>query len=409
MFQQINNKTLSFFIITTAYWFFMLSDGALRMLVLLHFHSIGFSPLQLAYLFILYEFFGMITNLLAGWIAKKTGLNITLNFGILFQIISLFALSQINSNWSSFEILIYVIIVQGLAGIAKDLTKMSAKSSVKLLTPNKEDKLFKWVALMTGSKNAIKGLGFLVGAILLTFFEFNFSLIIMAIILLFILFLTIIFLPNNILSVKKDVKFKSIISQNENINYLSLGRVFLFGARDTWLVIGLPIFLYSLVSDGSENENEKAFFIIGSFMACWTIFYGLIQSLTPNILSKTKSLQFQTNFWANTLISIPLILIILNIYFTEIKLIITIITLFIFGFVFAINSSIHSYLILKFTDKSRVTLDVGFYYMSNAFGRLIGTLFSGLSFHIGGFLLCLFITSILLAINTLTIKKIKFS
>ena len=171
MFQQINNKTLSFFIITTAYWFFMLSDGALRMLVLLHFHSIGFSPLQLAYLFILYEFFGMITNLLAGWIAKKTGLNITLNFGILFQIISLFALSQINSNWSSFEILIYVIIVQGLAGIAKDLTKMSAKSSVKLLTPNKEDKLFKWVALMTGSKNAIKGLGFLVGAILLTFFD----------------------------------------------------------------------------------------------------------------------------------------------------------------------------------------------------------------------------------------------
>ena len=198
MFQQINNKTLSFFIITTAYWFFMLSDGALRMLILLHFHSIGFSPLQLASLFILYEFFGMITNLLAGWIAKKTGLNITLNFGILFQIISLFALSQINSNWSSFEILIYVIIVQGLAGIAKDLTKMSAKSSVKLLTPNKEDKLFKWVALMTGSKNAIKGLGFLVGAILLTFFEFNFSLIIMAIILLFILFLTIIFLPNNI-------------------------------------------------------------------------------------------------------------------------------------------------------------------------------------------------------------------
>ena len=406
MINKLNNKTYTFIFITFAYWFFMLSDGALRMIVLLHFHSIGFSPLQLAYLFLLYEFFGMITNLTAGWIAKKIGLNVTLYFGLILQIISLITLTQIDKSWSVSTTVIVVMFIQGISGIAKDLTKMSAKSSVKLLAPQKKQMLFKWVALLTGSKNAVKGLGFLLGALLLTFFNFHFSLIIMSVILTIILILTFFFLPNNLLTVNKKIKFIEIFSNNSNVNYLSLGRVFLFGARDVWLVIGLPVFFYNILSNGIQDDNHKAFFIIGSFMAIWTIFYGFIQSITPKILSETRALYSQAKVWANILIIIPLILIILNINFNESKLIITIVLLFVFGFVFAINSSIHSFLILKFTDKNRVTLDVGFYYMSNAFGRLIGTLLSGLSFEYGGFSLCLILTTILLFFNRLSLKKL---
>jgi len=393
MLDKLNIKKYTFIFITFAYWFFMLSDGALRMIVLLHFHSIGFSPLQLAYLFLLYEFFGMITNLTAGWIAKKIGLNITLYFGLILQIISLITLTQIDKSWSVSTTVIVVMFIQGISGIAKDLTKMSAKSSVKLLAPQENQKLFKWVALLTGSKNAVKGLGFLLGALLLTFFNFHFSLIIMSVILTIILILTFFLLPNNLLTVNKKIKFIEIFSNNSNVNYLSLGRVFLF--------------FYNILSNGIQDDNHKAFFIIGSFMAIWTIFYGFIQSITPKILSETKALYSQAKVWANILIIIPLILIILNINFNESKLIITIVLLFIFGFVFAINSSIHSFLILKFTDKDRVTLDVGFYYMSNAFGRLIGTLLSGLSFEYGGFSLCLILTTILLFFNRLSLKKIK--
>lgn len=406
MIDKLNNKTYNFMFITFAYWFFMLSDGALRMIVLLHFHSIGFLPLQLAYLFLLYELFGMITNLTAGWIAKKIGLNIILYFGLILQIISLISLTQIDKSWSVSTTVIVIMFIQGISGIAKDLTKMSAKSSVKLLAPQENQKLFKWVALLTGSKNAVKGLGFLVGALLLTFFNFYFSLIIMSVILTVIFIMTFFFLPNNLLIVNKNIRFKEIFSNNKNVNYLSLGRVFLFGARDVWLVIGLPVFFYSILSNGTQDENQKAFFIIGSFMAIWTIFYGFIQSITPKILSETKALYSQAKVWANILIIIPIILIILNINFNESKLVITIVLLFVFGFVFAINSSIHSFLILKFTDKNRVTLDVGFYYMSNAFGRLIGTLLSGLSFEYGGFSLCLILTSILLFFNRLSIKKL---
>ena len=384
----------------------MLSDGALRMIILLHFHSIGFNPLQLAYLFLLYELFGMITNLTAGWLAKKTGLNITLYFGLALQITSILLLTLIDESWDITLSVIFVMSIQGISGIAKDLTKISAKSSIKLVIPNTNKKLFKWVALITGSKNSIKGLGFLIGTFLLTFYNFNISLYIMAIVLFFILIITLIFIPAEILKITKNTKFIEVFSVNQNINFLSLGRVFLFGARDIWLVIGLPVFLYSLLSDGTQEGNYKTFFIIGTFMSSWTILYGLVQSFTPKILSETKPIKNQVKFWANILIIIPLILIVLNIIFQELELTITIVLLFIFGFVFAVNSSIHSFLILSFTKKNRVTLDVGFYYMSNAFGRLVGTFLSGLSYQMGGFYFCLFLTSIFLFFNRLSLNKI---
>jgi len=384
----------------------MLTDGALRMLVLLHFHTLGFSPLQLAYLFLLYEFFGMVTNLTAGWIAKKIGLNITLYIGLFLQILSLLLLTQIDKNWSITLSVIFVMATQGLSGIAKDLTKMSSKSSVKLLAPDNNSKLFQWVSFMTGSKNAVKGFGFLLGSLLLTFIGFKSSLFFMAAFLSITLILVLILLKDKLSTTKKDTKFSEVFSKNKNINYLSLGRVFLFGARDTWLVVGLPIFLYSILSDGSIESNHKAFFVIGTFMAGWTVFYGFVQSITPKLVSNNNSTRKQIEFWASALAVIPLFLILLNFYTHDFLLHITIFVLFIFGFVFAINSSIHSFLILKFTDKNRVTLDVGFYYMSNAFGRLMGTLLSGLSYQYGGFLACVLVAAILLFINRISIKKL---
>jgi predicted MFS family arabinose efflux permease len=384
----------------------MLTDGALRMLVLLHFHTLGFSPLQLAYLFLLYEFFGMVTNLTAGWIAKKIGLNITLYSGLFLQILSLLLLTQIDKNWSITLSVIFVMATQGLSGIAKDLTKMSSKSSVKLLAPDNNSKLFQWVSFMTGSKNAVKGFGFLLGSLLLTFIGFKSSLFFMAAFLSITLILVLILLKDKLSTTKKDTKFSEVFSKNKNINYLSLGRVFLFGARDTWLVVGLPIFLYSILSDGSIESNHKAFFVIGTFMAGWTVFYGFVQSITPKLVLNNNSTRKQIEFWASALAVIPLFLIPLNFYTQDFLLHNTIFVLFVFGFVFAINSSIHSFLILKFTDKNRVTLDVGFYYMSNAFGRLMGTLLSGLSYQYGGFSACVLVATILLFINRISIKKL---
>ena len=406
MIKSIKKSDLSFFLITFSYWFFMLTDGALRMLVLLHFHTLGFSPLQLAYLFLLYEFFGMVTNLTAGWIAKKIGLNITLYSGLFLQILSLLLLTQIDKNWSITLSVIFVMATQGLSGIAKDLTKMSSKSSVKLLAPDNNSKLFQWVSFMTGSKNAVKGFGFLLGSLLLTFIGFKSSLFFMAAFLSITLILVLILLKDKLSTTKKDTKFSEVFSKNKNINYLSLGRVFLFGARDTWLVVGLPIFLYSILSDGSIESNHKAFFVIGTFMAGWTVFYGFVQSITPKLVLNNNSTRKQIDFWASALAVTPIFLILLNFYTHDFLLHITIFVLFIFGFVFAINSSIHSFLILKFTDKNRVTLDVGFYYMSNAFGRLMGTLLSGLSYQYGGFSACVLVATILLFINRISIKKL---
>ena len=391
----------------------MLTDGALRMLVLLHFHVLGFNPIQLAYLFLLYEFAGIVTNLSAGWLASKFGLNITLFSGLILQIISLLLLTQVNENWTILASVVFVMFVQGLSGVSKDLTKMSSKSAVKLLAPEKNTKLFKWVSFLTGSKNTVKGLGFFIGGLLLYLFDFQTSLVIMSIILFVVLIISYITIPKNLVTIDKKVKFSEVFSKNKNINFLSLSRVFLFGARDVWFVVGLPLFFYSILSDGSVGSNKKAFFIIGSFLAFWIIIYGIIQTLTPklikNQISKNSSVQVAKN-WSLYLFPIPIILFFLlklNPYDENFNLIITIIILLVFCLFFAINSSLHSFLILKFTNKKRVTLDVGFYYMANAAGRLIGTLFSGLSYTFGGIEFCLFVCSVFLLINRLSINKLE--
>ena len=282
----LSKEQFSYLIVTFAYWVFMLSDGALRMLVLLHFHQNGFSPLQLAYLFLFYELAGIFTNPSAGWLAARYGLKLTLYAGLTVQIISLYSLSQLDENWSQNFSIFYVLIVQGLSGIAKDLTKMSSKSAVKLLAPDNQSSLFKWVAILTGSKNAVKGFGFLLGCALLATIGFYNSLISMVVIVTFILVCSFIFLKNDLINKNNKAKIFDVFSKSKNINFLSAARIFLFGARDVWFVVGLPIFFYSVFSDGSVDGNKKAFFIIGSFMAAWIILYGIIQAYSPKLFLK---------------------------------------------------------------------------------------------------------------------------
>ena len=391
----LSKEQFSYLIVTFAYWVFMLSDGALRMLVLLHFHQNGFSPLQLAYLFLFYELAGIFTNPSAGWLAARYGLKLTLYAGLTVQIISLYSLSQLDENWSQNFSIFYVLIVQGLSGIAKDLTKMSSKSAVKLLAPDNQSSLFKWVAILTGSKNAVKGFGFLLGCVLLATIGFYNSLITMVIIVFCVLICSLFFLKDDLLYKNNKAKLFDVFSKSKNINFLSAARIFLFGARDVWFVVGLPIFFYSIFSDGSVDGNKKAFFIIGSFMAAWVILYGIIQAYSPKLFLKEDSKKINlvdiSKNWIFYLLVNLIILTFLLFLFSEIFLtkIFLFSGLFIFCGIFAVNSSIHSYLILHFSKKNTVSLDVGFYYMANATGRFVGTFLSGISYQLGGLTLSL--------------------
>ncbi|WP_299678618.1 organoarsenical effux MFS transporter ArsJ [uncultured Roseobacter sp.] len=393
--------------VTAAYWAFMLTDGALRMLVLLHFHTLGFSPVQLAYLFVLYEIAGVITNLSAGWIAARFGLTSTLYAGLALQVAALVALAQLDPSWTVAASVIFVMAVQGASGVAKDLSKMSAKSAVKLLAPSEQGGLFRWVALLTGSKNAVKGLGFLIGALLLGWVGLKGAVLGMAAILALILIVIIWKMPSGLPSGRKDAKFREVFSKSPNVNWLSFARVFLFAARDVWFVVGIPIYFYAVLSDGTVAGNRAAFFTIGSFMALWIILYGGVQTVAPRLLKARARPEAEiireTRRWVAALIALPAGLALLSLltpdptpWFT----VTLIVGLLLFGALFAVNSALHSYLILAFSSGDRVTMDVGFYYMANAAGRLLGTVLSGLSYQIGGLPLCLGTAAVLLVLST---------
>ena len=399
--------------VTAAYWAFMLTDGALRMLVLLHFNTLGFSPIQLAYLFVLYEIAGVVTNLSAGWIAARFGLTTTLYVGLGLQVVALIALAQLDPAWSIGASVIFVMAVQGLSGVAKDLAKMSSKSAVKLLAPSDGDGLFRWVAILTGSKNAVKGLGFLLGAALLAVFGFVPAVLGMAAVLGVILVLVLWRMPAGLPGGKKEAKFKDVFSRNPKVNWLSAARVFLFGARDVWFVVGIPIYFYAVLSDGTPEGQRNAFFLIGIFMAVWVILYGAVQARAPALLrAKERSeddLAASARAWVGRLFFVPAALAGLAWLSGTPTIWLTVLVVFGllgFGALFAINSSLHSYLILAFTDTNRVTMDVGFYYMANAAGRLIGTVLSGLTYQLGGLPLCLATAALMIVFSWLSIANI---
>lgn len=399
--------------VTAAYWAFMLTDGALRMLVLLHFHTLGFSPVQLAYLFILYEIAGVVTNLSAGWIAARFGLTSTLYAGLALQIVALLALTQLDPAWGLTASVIFVMLVQGLSGVAKDLAKMSSKSAVKLLAPREGDGLFRWVAILTGSKNAVKGLGFLIGAAALGLFGFLPSVLFMAAVLSVILVAVVLRMPAGLPKGKKDAKFSEVFSKNRNVNWLSAARVFLFGARDVWFVVGIPIYFYAVLSDGTLDGKRFAFFAIGTFMAVWVILYGAVQASAPKLLRAANRPQDEivaaAATWVGWLFFVPAALA-LAVFLAGAPAPwltgLVVVGLLSFGALFAVNSALHSYLILAFTSDERVTMDVGFYYMANAAGRLIGTLLSGLTYQLGGLPLCLATAALMIGLSWLSVRNL---
>ncbi|KEJ89047.1 organoarsenical effux MFS transporter ArsJ [Sulfitobacter donghicola] len=400
---------LAYIAVTAAYWAFMLTDGALRMLVLLHFHTLGFSSVQLAYLFVLYEIAGMVTNLAAGWIAARFGLTSTLYAGLGIQVLALLALTQLDPTWAIGASVAFVMLVQGASGVAKDLAKMSSKSAVKFLAPQEGDGLFRWVALLTGSKNAVKGLGFLLGAALLAMFGFQIAVLGMAAVLFAILVVVLIAMPAGLPKGRKGAKFSEVFSKSANVNWLSLARVFLFGARDVWFVVGIPIYFYAVLSDGTTEGNRTAFFLIGTFMAIWTILYGAVQAAAPRLLRASTRTEADligvARAWAWALAAVPALLTAVAFSASEPQTWLTmslVIGLLVFGGVFAVNSALHSYLILAFTETERVTMDVGFYYMANAGGRLAGTVLSGVTYQIGGLTLMLGTATAMVAIAAVT-------
>ena len=378
-------------LVTIAYWSFTITDGALRMLVLLHFHELGYSPVQIAFLFLLYEFCGILTNLLGGWIGSRVGLKFTLYAGLALQIGALSMLSFLDPTWTAAFSVAFVMASQALSGIAKDLTKMSSKSAIKLLVPSKEESsnserlLFKLVAILTGSKNALKGVGFFLGAVLLTWLGFAVSLWTMAGALLVILIVSFFLLKGDMGRSREKVKFSKLFAKSREINLLSAARFFLFASRDVWFVVGLPIFLTEVM--------KWTFWETGAFMAAWVIGYGIVQASAPAFIRRKLGEEIESGAKAALGWGIALALVAAGIAAAvefEFHTTAAILGgLAVFGIVFAVNSSVHSYLILAYTDSDKVALNVGFYYMANACGRLVGTLLSGLMYLKAGLPGCL--------------------
>ncbi|MEB3316861.1 MAG: organoarsenical effux MFS transporter ArsJ [Cyanobacteriota bacterium] len=387
-------------IVTANYWAFTLTDGALRMLVVFHFHALGYSTLEIAFLFLFYEAFGIITNLYGGWLGARFGLRLTLWCGTLLQVAALLMLIPVAESWPKWWSVAYVMVAQALSGIAKDLNKMSAKSAIKTVvaeTPEDhsqgENQLFQWVAILTGSKNALKGVGFFLGGLLLTTMGFNAAVGAMAAGL-FLAFLLTLVLPAEIGRMKRKPGFSALFSKSQGINVLSLARFFLFGARDVWFVVALPVFL--------QQALGWRFWEVGGFMGLWVIGYGLVQGAAPALRRAwgqsgppgVAALQF----WSALLSAIPALIALALWREVAQPGVAVVLGLAGFAVVFAMNSSIHSYMILAYTEAEDVSLNVGFYYMANAAGRLLGTVLSGALFLLGGLQACLWSSALLVAL-----------
>ncbi|WP_165857731.1 organoarsenical effux MFS transporter ArsJ [Marinobacter sp. JSM 1782161] len=386
-----------YLIITGNYWAFTLTDGALRMLVVLHFHELGYSPLEIALLFLFYEFFGVVTNLVGGYLGARLGLNRTMNIGLFLQILALGLLAVPAAMLS----VPWVMAAQALSGIAKDLNKMSAKSGIKLLVPDTEQgKLYRWVALLTGSKNTLKGVGFFLGGALLMLAGFRGAVVLMASVLALVWLASLVLLGRDLGRSKAKPKFTDMLSKSRAINALSAARLCLFGARDVWFVVALPVYLHTAFG--------WDFWKVGGFLALWMIGYGVVQTLAPRLTGRDRAVppgRSAAMAWAGVLALMPAAIAIgLDQGLPARPVLLG--GLLLFGVLFALNSSLHSYLIVRFARSDGVSLDVGFYYMSNAAGRLLGTLLSGWVFQSYGLVACLWISCALVVAAALLTRAL---
>lgn len=379
-------------LVTGAYWADTLTDGAIRMLVLLYFNQLGYSPFQVAMLFLFYEVFGVVTNLFGGYLAARLGLKATLFAGLGTQVVALLMLALPASAWLTVP---YVMAAQALSGIAKDLTKMSSKSAVKLVVAeDAQSTLFKWVAILTGSKNALKGVGFFLGGLLLFTIGFRTALFALAGLVFTALVVAALMMRGDLGTANKKAKFRQMFSHNRAVNMLALARVFLFASRDVWFVVGLPVFLSTVLGWN--------FWQVGGFLALWVIGYGIVQASAPGIIKR----RMQVDAAGVSHGSVPdgrtamVLAFALAAFPAGIALALTagvspavalVAGLLAFGVVFALNSSVHSYLILAYTESDKAAMGVGFYYMANALGRLAGTVLSGAVYQVWGLVGCLWL------------------
>lgn len=378
-------------IVTAAYWGFTLTDGALRMLVLLHFYRLGYSPFTLAFLFLLYEAAGVLANLIGGWLAAKFGITRMLSVGLSTQIIGFLLLSMLSPDWAAGLSVAWVVLAQGVCGVAKDLTKTASKSAIKITAGEASGQLFKWVAWFTGSKNAMKGVGFFLGGLLLDLLGFRGALWAMAAMLAVVLVAVLVSLPPMMGKSRASKSARELFAKNRAINLLAAARVVLFGARDVWFVVGVPVFLYA---------SGWTFTMVGGFLALWTIGYGLVQAIAPSLVKRSEDgLSTEVpaaRLWSGLLALVPIALALAVTLSVPHLTWVVVIGLGIFGFAFAVNSSVHSYLILAYAGSEKAAEDVGFYYAANAVGRLIGTLLSGLLYQWGGLLAALIGSAVML-------------
>ena len=374
-------------LVTGAYWADTIADGASRMLVLFYFYERGYSPFEVASLFLFYEFFGIVTNLVGGWLAARLGLKATLQMGLATQLAALALLAAAPSAWL---VVPYVMAAQALSGIAKDLTKMSSKSAVKLVVPDgASDTLFRWVAVLTGSKNALKGVGFFVGGLLLTVVGFQHALMVLVALTLTALVVVVAMLRGTLGRANPKARFAQMFSNDRAVNVLAAARILLFASRDVWFVVGLPVFL--------RTERGWSFWQVGAFLAVWVIGYGAVQASAPGLLKrrgKGEPTGGTATGLALVLAAFPAGIAIALTSSIDPSLVV-VLGLIAFGVVFALNSAVHSFLILDYADGDRVAMNVGFYYMANAAGRLGGTVLSGLIYQWRGLEACLWTSALL--------------
>ena len=384
----------NYLVVTASYWGFTLVDGALRMLVLLHFFRLGYTPFALAFLFLLYEAAGIAANLAGGWLASRFGIPRMLAVGQSLQIAGLIMLSLLDPGWSAAVSVAWVVAAQGIAGVAKDVTKTASKSAIKATSAEGSGQLFRWVAWFTGSKNAMKGVGFFVGGLLLELVGFRPALWLMAGLLAIILAAGLLLLPRALGKAKSSKSIKELFGKSRGVNLLAAARIFMFGARDVWFVVGLPVFLYA---------NGWRFLEVGGFLAAWTIAYGAIQAIAPALVTRSADGLSReipaARLWAGLLAAVPIVLVIVmqtpGLWRPDIVLVCG---LALFGLPFAVNSSLHSYLILAYAGSEKAAEDVGFYYAANATGRLMGIVLSGVLYQTGGINACLIGSAAMLAI-----------